>query len=107
MADLTEFVRTRHRVSGAIDEATPIHIAEHEILGADLEIVGPNAKPYLPEMHRVTLPEDATADQIAAAEAAGFKVEEILPAPAAETRALVKSERAKADAETPEKNGKG
>lgn len=105
MADLTDFVRTRHRVSGAIDEATPRHIAEHEILGKNLEIVGPDAKPYLPEMHRVSLPADATPDQKAAAEAAGFDVDEVtVPATAAETDALVKSERAKADA--PEKNGK-
>lgn len=72
MADLTEFVRTRHKVSGKIDEATPRHIAEHEVLGAHLEIVGPNAKPYLPEMRRVTLPEDATAEQIAVAKRAGL-----------------------------------
>lgn len=96
MADLTDFVRTRHRVSGAIDEATPRHIAEHEILGKDLEIVGPNAKPYLPEMHRVSLPEDATDDEKAVAKAAGL--DETLPAPAAETKVLVERERAKAAA---------
>ena len=105
MAELSEFVRTRHRVSGAIDEATPRHIAEHEVLGEHLEIVGPDAKPYLPEMHRVTLPADATKDQIAAAEAAGFDIKEVLPAPAVELKATVESERAKADASN--KIGKG
>lgn len=106
MSELSSFVRTRHRVSGVIDEATPRHIAEHEVLGKDLEIVGPNAKPYLPEMYRTTLPADATEDQKAAAEAAGFDLDEItLPAQAEEMRSTIKAERAKADAD-PTKNGK-
>lgn len=70
MTDLNDFVRTRHVVSGAIDENTPRNILEHEILGKYLEEVGPDAKPYLPEMHRVTLPADANKDEIAAAKAA-------------------------------------
>lgn len=49
---MAETVRTRHKISGAIDENTPRHIAEHSILGRHLEIVGPDAKPYLPEMHK-------------------------------------------------------
>lgn len=106
MADQTDFVRTRHRVSGAIDEATPRHIAEHEILGKDLEVVGPNVKPFLPEMHRVSLPADATADQKAAAVAAGFDLEDVLPAPAVERKAEVAAERAKAAEQAPDKNGK-
>lgn len=106
MADQTDFVRTRHKVSGAIDEATPRHIAEHEVLGKDLEIVGPNVKPYLPEMHRVSLPADATEDEKAAAVAAGFDLEEVLlPAEVVERNATVKAERARAKA--PEKNGEG
>ena len=56
---MAETVRTRHKISGQIDENTPVHIAEHEILGKHLDIVGPDAKPYLPEMHKpkVELPE--------------------------------------------------
>lgn len=104
MADLTEFVRTRHKVSGVIDEATPRHIAEHEVLGANLEIVGPNAKPYLPEMHRVSLPEDPTPDQIKVAEASGLVDAESVPPVAAATRELIASERAKASKAT-DKNG--
>lgn len=109
MAELSDFVRTRHKVSGAIDEATPRHIAEHEVLGKDLEIVGPNVKPYLPEMHRTTLPADATPDQKAAVVAAGFDLDEVLlPAPAAETKAIVDAERAKSeDASETKKIGKG
>lgn len=108
MAELTDFVRTRHRVSGKIDEATPRHIAEHEVLGEHLEIVGPDAKPYLPEMHRVTLPADATPDQKRAAENAGFDLDEVLiPASAAETKSVIASERAKANVvEDPKKIGK-
>ena len=52
MADLKDIVRTRHRVSGAIDENTPRHIAEHPILGAHLDIVDPDAKPFVPELHK-------------------------------------------------------
>lgn len=84
MADLTEYVRTRHAISGAIDENTPRHVAEHEVLGKHLEIVGPNAKPYLPEMHRVSLPDDATPEQIAVAEAAGLAEEVAEKAPKAD-----------------------
>lgn len=56
---MAETVRTRHNLTGKIDENTPLHIAEHEVLGKHLEIVGPDAKPYLPEMHKpkVELPD--------------------------------------------------
>lgn len=49
---MAETVRTRHKISGQIDENTPRHIAEHEVLGEYLEIVGPDEKPFLPEMHK-------------------------------------------------------
>lgn len=49
---MADTVRTRHKISGQIDENTPRHIAEHPILGRHLEVVGPDAKPYLPEMHK-------------------------------------------------------
>lgn len=52
---MAETVRTRHRLTGQIDENTPRHLAEHEVLGKHLEIVDENAKPYLPEMHKPKL----------------------------------------------------
>jgi hypothetical protein len=114
MAELSEFVRTRHKISGAINEAEWRHVAEHEVLGADLEIVGPNVKPYLPEMHRTSLPADATPEQKAAAENAGLDLEEItvaetMPAQAAEIKATVAAERAKSEsiASDTKKIGKG
>jgi hypothetical protein len=70
-----EFVRARHTVSGKIVD-TPRHIVEHDILGAFLEEVGPEAKPYLPEMHRVSLPENPTPEQVAVAVAAGIITDE-------------------------------
>lgn len=104
---MADTVRTRHKISGVIDENTPRHIAEHEVLGEHLEIVGPNAKPYLPEMHRVSLPENPTADQIAVAESVGaVEPGEVLPAPAAELHATIAAERAKASKDTPDKIGK-
>lgn len=54
---MAETVRTRHKISGQIDENTPRHIAEHEVLGEYLEIVGPDAKPFLPEMHKANVRE--------------------------------------------------
>lgn len=95
---MADTVRTRHKVSGVIDENTPRHIAEHPVLGEHLEIVGPNAKPYLPEMHRVNLPENPTAEQIAVAESVGVvEPGEVMPAPAAELRQTIATERAKAE----------
>lgn len=72
---MTDELRTRHRISGAIDENTPRHIVDHPVLGKHLEVVGPDVKPFLPEMHRVSLPEDYTADEVAAARNAGLDVD--------------------------------
>lgn len=44
--------RTRHTVSGVIDENTPEHMLTHPLLGKFLEVVDENAKPLLPVMHR-------------------------------------------------------
>lgn len=44
--------RTRHTVSGVIDENTPDHILNHSVLGRYLEVVDEDAKPYLPVMHK-------------------------------------------------------
>lgn len=88
--------RTRHRISGAIDENTPEHILGHPVLGKHLEEVGPNAKPYLPEMHRVSLPEDPTPDQIAVAKSVGIVDEAKVVLPA----------KAESVADTPNKIGK-
>lgn len=49
---MAETVRTRHKITGKIEENTPRHLAEHAVLGKHLEIVGPDAKPFLPEMHK-------------------------------------------------------
>lgn len=67
---MTDLIRARHTVSGVIAEV-PESIFNHDVLGAYLEEVGPDAKPYLPEMHRVSLPNDPTDDEIAVAVAAG------------------------------------
>lgn len=55
---MAETVRTRHKISGKIDENTPKHIALHPVLGRYLEIVDNDAKPFLPEMHKVRVAED-------------------------------------------------
>lgn len=49
---MADTVRTRHAISGQIDENTPRHVAEHPVLGRHLQVVGPDAKPFLPEMHK-------------------------------------------------------
>lgn len=67
---MTDLIRARHTVSGKIAEV-PRDIFEHSVLGAYLEEVGPDAKPYLPEMHRVSLPQNPTDDQIAVALSVG------------------------------------
>jgi hypothetical protein len=64
--------RVRHKISGVIDENCPAHIVEHVELGKYFEVVGPDAKPYLPEMHRTSLPADPTPDQLEVARVAGF-----------------------------------
>lgn len=46
--------RTRHTVSGVIDENTPEHIVSHPVLGKYLEVVDDDAKPLLPIMHKPT-----------------------------------------------------
>jgi hypothetical protein len=89
---MTDTFRTRHKVSGVIDENTPENIVNHAVFGAYLEVVGPDAKPYLPEMHRVSLPKNPTPDQIKVAESVG-----LIPETAAELKATVAAERAKAD----------
>lgn len=67
---MTDLIRVRHTISGQIAEV-PANIVNHFELGKYLEEVGPDAKPYLPEMHRVSLPADPTEDQIAVALVAG------------------------------------
>lgn len=49
---MADTVRTRHKVSGVIEEHTPLHIVTHSVLGEHLEVVGPEAKPFVPEMHK-------------------------------------------------------
>lgn len=69
---MAETYRTRHKISGVIDENTPEHLVNHVELGKYFEIVGPDAKPFLPEMHRTSLPLDATKDDLEVARVAGF-----------------------------------
>lgn len=54
--------RTRHRISGKINENTPQ--SDLDVFGEYLEVVGPDAKPFLPEMHRATLPPEPTLEEI-------------------------------------------
>jgi len=49
---MADTVRTRHLISGQIDENTPRHVAEHPILGKHLQIVDSDAKPYVPELYK-------------------------------------------------------
>jgi hypothetical protein len=63
---MTDLIRVRHKISGAIAEV-PENIVNHFVFGQYLEEVGPEAKPYLPEMHRVSHPKDPTEDEIAVA----------------------------------------
>lgn len=67
---MTDLVRARHKVSGQIAEV-PESFLRHDTLGQYLEEVGPEAKPYLPEMHRVSLPAKPTEEQVEIALAAG------------------------------------
>lgn len=66
MAETT--YRTRHRISGVIDENTPQHTLDS--FSEYLEVVGPDAKPFLPEMHRATLPPEPTLEEKRLAQAA-------------------------------------
>lgn len=43
-------VHVRHTVSGQIADV-PQHIYDHDVLGAYLEIVDEDAKPFVPELH--------------------------------------------------------
>lgn len=72
---MSDLVHVRHLVSGVVSDE-PRNIVEHSVLGRFFEEVGPNAKPYLPEMHRVTLPAEPTADEVAVAIQAGFITED-------------------------------
>ena len=67
---MSDLIRVRHKISGRITEE-PENIVNHFWFGQFLEEVGPDAKPYLPEMHRVNLPENPTEDQIKVALVAG------------------------------------
>lgn len=72
---MTDLIHARHTVSGQIVDV-PENIFNHEVLGAFYEEVGQDAKPFLPEMHRASLPKNPTAEQIAVAEKAGFVSED-------------------------------
>lgn len=57
---MADTVTTRHRISGAVDRNTPLHVAEHPILGKHLDIVPEGTKPFTPELHKAkTEPVDA------------------------------------------------
>lgn len=57
--------RTRHTISGVIDENTPEHIVTHPVLGKYLEVVDEDAKPFLPAMHKPTVAKPKDADEAA------------------------------------------
>lgn len=95
---MAETIRLRHKVSGRIEENGTVELRDGYFSDV-FEEVGPDAKPYLPEMHRVNLPPNPTPDQIKVAEAVG-----LIPETAAELKATVAAERAKAD--EPKKIGK-
>lgn len=83
---MADTVRTRHAISGQIDENTPRHVAEHPVLGRHLQVVGPDAKPFLPEMHKPKV--DQPDEKV--------QLPEVTPA-------VIEKER---EASTPNKNGK-
>ena len=56
--------RTRHTVSGVVDENTPEHIVQHPVLGKYLEVVDENAKPFLPIMHKPTTVKPAEVEPL-------------------------------------------
>lgn len=100
---MAETYRTRHRISGVIDENTAQHTldAYRDVL----EVVGPDAKPFLPEMHRVSLPLDATKDDLELARAAAFTNPSAFGGTIDEHKAEVaaQAEAAQAEAKTPTK----
>lgn len=53
-------IRTRHTVSGAIEENTPENIFNHPVFGKYLQEVGPDAKPFLPILHKPSTVEVVT-----------------------------------------------
>ena len=71
--------RTRHTVSGVIDENTPEHIVNHPILGQYLEVVGEDVKPFLPEMHKPTKAEPEEVEHEAPAIVLGMPDEDSTP----------------------------
>ena len=102
---MTDLIRVRHTISGVIAEV-PQNIAEHEVLGAYLEKVGPEAKPYLPEMHRASLPANPTDEQIAIAQAAGFVSEDEAKELRKAAHAKVAEAEAKVDSTPPQTEDK-
>lgn len=54
--------RTRNRLNGVIDSDTPQHIIDHEVLGKNLEIVGLDDKPLVPELASKKQAEKIAAD---------------------------------------------
>lgn len=91
---MAETYRTRHRVSGVIDENTPQHILDS--FADVLEVVGPDAKPFLPEMHRTSLPADADRDALEVARVAGFTNPAAFQNAIAEHEAEIKAAEAEA-----------
>lgn len=57
MADKT--VTTRHAITGHIDNATPVHVARHPVLGKHLVEVPEGTKPFVPELISHKLDKDA------------------------------------------------
>lgn len=107
---MTDLIRVRHKISGAIAEV-PANIVNHFVFGQYLEEVGPDAKPYLPEMHRVNLPESPTEDEIAIALSVGNITEDeakslrksLNEEPAADTSSLEAERVALEEANTKDK----
>ena len=57
--------RTRHTVSGVVDQNTPEHILDHPVLGKYLEVVEEGTKPLLPVMHRPATVDKTDVDEAA------------------------------------------
>lgn len=49
MTELNERA-TRNRLTGVVDIHTPQHIIDHPVLGANLELVEDDAKPFVAEL---------------------------------------------------------
>lgn len=76
---MADTVRTRHEISGQIDENTPRHILEHPVLGRHLQVVGPDVKPYLPEMHKTPKNAEEADSRTDSAPSADVKFPEVTP----------------------------